>query len=221
MTNVTIVIPVYNSKGFLELTIDSLFKSTDYPFKIILVESESTDGSDKICDEYAKRENIKVIHTKREGTTKANNIGIKSAGTDDVLLTQTDVIFPRIYKRDWLKEMNELGENAKAGIITCYGGGGVSGPDYLDGFNWVGTWCMYIPRTTINKVGILDEDFSPGAGDDIDYSYKVSMANLQIGMINYWVDHHRLLEEHKYEIEYYGKYFHTHAKLFKKKWQLN
>jgi len=187
---------VRNSIEFLKLTVDSLFKSTDYPFRLIIIESESDDGTDKLCDGYAKNERITVIHTKREGATKAINRGIKEAGTDDVLLTQSDVIFPRAFRRDWLKEMVDLSKNPKAGIITCYGGGGVSGRDYLDGFNWVGTWLMYIPRKTINKIGMLDEDYSPGAGDDIDYSYKVYMANLQIGMINYWVDHHRLLEDH-------------------------
>lgn len=220
-TNVTVVMPVYNSKGFLELAVDSLFSSTDYPFKLVLVESESIDGSAEVCDEYGKRENVTVIHTKKEGATKALNIGIKEAGTDDVLLTQTDVIFIKLLKRDWLEEMVELSKNKNAGIITCFGGGGVSGRDYLDGFNWVGTWLMYLPRKTINRVGLFDEDYSPGAGDDIDYSYKVRMANLQIGLINYWVDHHRLLDSHKTEKEYYGKYFHEHAKLFKKKWQLN
>ena len=220
-TNVSVIMPVRDSGIYLKLAIDSLFESTNYPFRLILIESESIDGSDKVCDEYAKRDNITVIHKVTNGSTKALNIGIKEAGDDDVLLTQTDVIFPKIYGRDWLQELTELSKIQNCGIISCFGGGGVSNKDYLEGLNWIGTWFMYIPRRTINKIGGFDEDYSPGAGDDIDYSYKVSQANLQLGLINYWVDHHRLLEFHKHEVEYYGKYYHLHAKLFKKKWGLD
>ena len=40
---VAIVLTCYNSGGHLRYAIDSILNNTKYPFKLILVESESTD----------------------------------------------------------------------------------------------------------------------------------------------------------------------------------
>lgn len=219
---VVVVMPAYNPGECLKLTIDSLFKSTKHPFKLIIVESESTDGTAKCCDEYAKKnKRIEVIHTKKEGVTKAVNTGIRAAGDSDVFLTQCDVIFPKQYSDDWLSDMAEASKVERCGVITCHGGGGVSGPDYLEGFSWVGTWCMYIPRRTINEVGIFDEETFCGPGDDIDYSYRLYLAKKVIFVINYWVDHHR---QQDYQVndpkQKYVPIQKANGELFKKKYGL-
>jgi len=38
----------------------------------------------------------------------------------------------------------------------------------------------------------FDENFNPGCGDDIDYSYRVLKAELKIYVADFWVDHHRM-----------------------------
>lgn len=53
--------------------------------------------------------------------------------------------------------------------------------------------CTYIPRSTINKVGTLDERFIHYGMDDDDYSLRVRLAGLQIGISEEcFVDHHTL-----------------------------
>ena len=47
---IAIIITAYNSMPLIELTIDSIRDSTEYPFKIIIVESGSNDGTAKWCD---------------------------------------------------------------------------------------------------------------------------------------------------------------------------
>ena len=74
-------------------------------------------------------------------------------------------------------------------MITCYAGGGISGPDFIDGYNWVGAWCTYIPYRTIEKLGGYDMNIPLGYGVDIDYTYAVEQAGLHVYVINYWVDH--------------------------------
>jgi len=221
-----IVIPVYNGGKSLVATIDSIQSSTNNYSRIILIESGSTDGSDKVCDAYAKRyERITVIHEKeRKGATNAVNTGIKEAGDLDVLLTQSDVLFPKKYESDWLFEMEQSAKyNKDCGLVTVFAGGGTSGKDYVDGFVWIGTWCMYLPRSTINKVGLFDEMYS-GPGDDIDYCYAIKEAKLVYYMINYWVDHHRKVTNHTPD-DSIGNIIiadiqDTNGKLFKKKWGL-
>lgn len=193
---VAIILPIYNSGIHLKPAIDNILNNTRYPFKLIIIESSSTDGSDKICDDYAKKhDKIEVYHTKREGITKAINMGIKKAGELDVYLTQDDMVVHSLYKDDWL-EMLVKGslEKENCGVVTTIRGGGISGPTYFNKLPWAGTWSLFIPRSTIKMVGLFDENFSPGPGDDIDYSYRVLKVGLNIYMAQFWFEHHRLTE---------------------------
>lgn len=77
MAAIGIIVPVYNVKDYLRKCIESILEQTFQDFEIILVDDGSTDGSGKICDEYAENHtNIKVIHKKNEGVWSARNRGI-------------------------------------------------------------------------------------------------------------------------------------------------
>jgi len=200
---IAIIMPVHNSGKHLEPAIDSILDNTEYPFKLILIESESTDGTDKVCDRYVDLyDNVEVYHTKKEGITKAINFGIEKAGDLDVYLTQDDVILPNLYGRDWLTELVKGSNLDKCGVVTTFNAGGTAGQIYIKGMKWAGTWSLFIPRKTINKIGNFDENFSPGPGDDIDYSYRVHQAELRIYISDFWVDHHRQTENFNDNIEY-------------------
>lgn len=186
-------IPVYNDLEKLKYAFHSFLHSTMIRDKIILLESESTDGSKEYCDELAKfYDFVEVIHTPKEGPLKAYNrlFAIAKERKQDLFLTQTDVIFPRKYNSDWLQEMKRIAEErVDCGMVTCWGGGGNSGSDFVDGFFWVGAWCTYIPYRTIEKLGGYDENIPLGWGVDIDYTYAVKQAGLKIYTIDYWVNH--------------------------------
>jgi GT2 family glycosyltransferase len=199
-----ICIPVYNNLEGLKYAFYSFINSTMVRDKIILLESESTDGSAELCDELAKFYSfVEVIHTKKNGPLKAYNqlFQIAKERKEDMFLTQTDVIFPRKYNCDWLMEMKRIAEEREnCGIITCYGGGGHSGPDFIDGFFWVGAWCTYIPYRTIEKLGGYDENIPLGWGVDIDYTYAITQLGYKIYTIDYWVNHiPNYVEGHQHE----------------------
>lgn len=218
-------IPVHNDKEAFEAMIDSLITSTDHYERVILIESESTDGCGEYCDWLKGHERwrgntkIEVIHTKKEGPLKALNKLFEIAKKEkrDLFLTQTDVIFPKLYKRDWLEHMSKIAESEVCGMVTCLNGGGVSGPSYLDGLQWVGAWCTYIPFRTIDKLGGYDGNYPNGWGVDIDYSYAVYKAGLGLFKTEYWVDHH-MMNDRVHDKDEKGKQ--EAAKYFKKKWQI-
>jgi GT2 family glycosyltransferase len=191
---VMVGMPVCNDLVSFRLAVESLIRSTDHPFKLVIVESESTDGSKEYADLIPKlyHADIEIIHTKKEGPLKAYNLlfDIAKERKMDLLLTQTDVIFPRLYKRDWLQQFVRISDWPNVGIVTTMNGGGMSGPTYVEGFPWVGGWCTFIPIETIEKIGKFDENFLIGDGVDIDYSYRVVKAGLRILPTDYWVDHH-------------------------------
>lgn len=212
---VDIIIPVHNSKIYLIYTLEAILNNTKHPFKIILVESESTDGTAQICDLYTQKypNKIEVYHTPKNGLITAINFGI-SKSKNDVFLTQDDVIVPKLFERDWLDILHTLAKDEKCGLVTVANGYGTSGPEYLDKLKWVGTWAMYIPRRTIDKIGYFDEAYNPGMGDDIDYSFRVYVAGFNIMVTDYTVEHHRKTEHFSENRELGTK----HAEYFRKKW---
>jgi len=199
---IAIILPCYNSGRHLRYAIDSILESISYPIKLFLIESESTDGTDLVCDGYVQRypDIIQTYHIPKKGITMAINFGIDKAGDMDVYLTQDDVIHFKLYNYDWIYLLKRTAENDNCGLVTTFGAGGIAGEEYLKGFPWCGTWSMFIPRETINKIGKFDEAYSPGPGDDIDFTYRVIQAKLHIFAAPFWVDHHRLTE-HQNDLE--------------------
>lgn len=91
----TIILPVHNGLDGTKRTVESLYNSTNTPFELLFVESESTDGTKEYIEELMKNKpNVRVIWGKKEGLPKAMNLGITNC-TGDVIITQNDVDFHR------------------------------------------------------------------------------------------------------------------------------
>lgn len=79
---ISIIIPVYNAEKYLSQCLNSIINQTLFNIEILCINDASTDGSLKILQEYAKKDNrIKVINNKiNSGAPGAvKNIGIKNA----------------------------------------------------------------------------------------------------------------------------------------------
>ena len=65
---VSVVIPIYNIKSYLDRCIKSIVHQTYTNLEIILVDDGSTDGCAECCDEWSEKDpRIKVIHKENEG----------------------------------------------------------------------------------------------------------------------------------------------------------
>lgn len=97
---ISIIVPVYNTEKYLEKCIESIIRQTYSHLEIILVDDGSTDGSAKICDEYAQKERrIRVIHKENGGLSDARNTGIKHAtGSLIGFVDSDDYIAPHMYQ---------------------------------------------------------------------------------------------------------------------------
>ena len=91
MELVTVVVPVYNVRPFLETCLDSLLQQT-YPYlEILLIDDGSTDGSGDLCDHYARKDSrIQVIHQENGGLGAARNEGIRRAGGEYLSFVDSD-----------------------------------------------------------------------------------------------------------------------------------
>lgn len=74
---IAIIMCTHNGGEHIKHAIKSIINNTKTPYKLIIVESESTDGTDKVVDAWAKQfKQIEVYHTKKEGLNSSSNIPI-------------------------------------------------------------------------------------------------------------------------------------------------
>lgn len=74
MPTVSIVIPAYNPGKDIIKCLDSLKAQTFTDFEAIIIDDGSTDGSEKICDQYANEDHrFRVIHKQNAGVSAARN----------------------------------------------------------------------------------------------------------------------------------------------------
>ena len=95
---ISIVIPVYNDVKFLEKCVNSIMEQSYKNLEIIFVDDESTDGSSKLLDCFALRdERITVIHKKNAGVSAARNDGIEKASGKYICFSDADDILSKDY----------------------------------------------------------------------------------------------------------------------------
>uniref|UniRef100_UPI00359C5FD7 glycosyltransferase family 2 protein n=1 Tax=Bifidobacterium adolescentis TaxID=1680 RepID=UPI00359C5FD7 len=88
---VSIIVPVWNAKQYLDNCINSL-RSQTYPnLEIILVDDGSTDGSSELCDAAMETDwRIHVIHQSDRGVSAARNAGLDAATGEFVAFVDSD-----------------------------------------------------------------------------------------------------------------------------------
>lgn len=65
---ISIIMPVYKSEDYLQMSVESVLRQTFTDFELLLVDDQSPDNSGAICDEYAQKDNrIKVLHLAENG----------------------------------------------------------------------------------------------------------------------------------------------------------
>ncbi|MEG2393706.1 MAG: glycosyltransferase family 2 protein [Ruthenibacterium sp.] len=119
MQNVTVsvIIPVYNTKSYLQRCVDSVLMQKKIEPDIVLVDDGSTDGSGALCDMLAaQNKNITVYHNKNGGGAAARNFGLSVARGDYVLLLDSDDCYLSDMALDMLCETAQR-ENAD---VVCF-----------------------------------------------------------------------------------------------------
>ena len=116
MTDVSVVIPVYNTEKYLKACIDSVLLQVGVTVEIFLVDDGSTDSSGIICDEYANaHDNISVFHIANSGQSVAKNLGLQHAQGAYVTFTDSDDrLTPQM-----LCKMVDAGNRHHADIVCC------------------------------------------------------------------------------------------------------
>lgn len=77
---ISVVLPTYNVKDYIEQCVTSLMEQTYKNIEILIVDDGSTDGTGEVCDILGERDSrIRVFHKQNGGTHTARNMGIREA----------------------------------------------------------------------------------------------------------------------------------------------
>ena len=88
---ITVIIPVYNVFHYLAECLNSIINQTYRDLQIIIIDDGSTDGSEKICDEYlVKDERIELIHIQNSGAAQARNKGLELVKGEYIYFVDSD-----------------------------------------------------------------------------------------------------------------------------------
>lgn len=161
----SIIIPTYNRWDLLSKCLDSVIKNTDLTDgEIIVVSNGCTDLTKSQFESNYKKNNIQMIHwPKPLGYPKAVNIGISASSGDYVILLNNDTL---LFDKSWVDQLLEpFQQHSKAGVTGLI-------KRYQGHKPWILFFCAAIKREVINKAGLLDETFTPGCGEDIDFCIK-------------------------------------------------
>jgi GT2 family glycosyltransferase len=181
---ISVVIPTYNHlEDCLKPCIDSVlvytdFYSSDLDIEIIIVANGCTDGTHEYLNDLKNQYSfIKPLFFENGlGFSKATNEGLKVATGDYLLLLNNDIILLNQKQNVWLREL----------LIPFlkYDNMGVTGSLILhDGYAAHLTiifFCALISRKLFNVLGLLDEVYGMGGGEDIDYCVRAVKAGFQI-----------------------------------------
>ena len=114
-TKISVVVPLYNKKDYLKLSVDSILNQTHKNIEVLIVDDCSTDGSLELCRElYGSDTRVKILQQPRNmGPGAARNTGIRSAqGKYVVFVDGDDEIFP-----DRLSKMFDTAEKYNADVV--------------------------------------------------------------------------------------------------------
>lgn len=206
MKKTSIIIPTFNGKDLLKDCIYSIKRHTKEPFEIIVVDNGSSDGTVDIC----RQEGITFISlASNVGFPAACNKGLKIATGDTILLLNNDVIVTRNWLQNMLNCLNSETNIGIVGPLTNYASGKqqidmpytsleemssqLNEPDakkWLQVERIVGM-CFLFKRELLDRIGLLDERYSPGHFEDDDYCYRARNAGYTLRIAgDVFVFHH-------------------------------
>lgn len=115
MKKVSVIIPVYNVKEYLEECLESVLQQEFSDYEVIAIDDASTDGSGEILDEYEGRYDIIHVyrHEKNRGLSAARNTGLDNATGKYVWFVDSDdMIAPNA-----LEKLYQMAENMQTDIV--------------------------------------------------------------------------------------------------------
>lgn len=163
-------------------------------YRLIFVDNGSPQFA-QILPELERHPHVLVRNSENVGFVKAVNQGLKLSSADQIVILNNDTEAVE----GWIEKLS----GALHGMV------GVVGPRTTTHLSWQGRvaaakgvrvlpegsmlafFCVMIRRDVFEVIGLLDEDFGAGFGDDDDYCWRLQQKGYQLGLVqDLLIPHH-------------------------------
>ncbi|GAB7389189.1 hypothetical protein BSNK01_30270 [Bacillaceae bacterium] len=234
----SIIILTYNKLEYTKLCIDSIRQFTDPgSYEVIIIDNHSTDGT---VEWLKQQSDLKVIFNKENvGFPKGCNQGIEVASGDNILLLNNDTVVTKNWLHNLLIGLYSSSDIGAVGPVTnaaaYYSTIPVqyknleemhrfanqynqSNPNLWEERLKLIGFCMLIKREAVEKVGLLDERFTPGNFEDDDYSIRLREAGYRLLLCKDTFIHHFGSISWRDNISTFSRLLTKNEQKFKEKW---
>ena len=196
----SIVVLNYNAGDLLLNCVESIYKTQNQEFEVIVVDNISTDNSHKKCKE--KFPEIHLIENKENlGYCEGNNVGIRKANGEFIVILNPDTKV----EPDWLTELFKAYETFGDGLyqpkilafennliesggnmLQVFGFGYAKGRGILDNgqydksceIGYASGACLFTKTEIIKKIGLFDP-FIFLYHDDLDLGWRAAQLEIK------------------------------------------
>ena len=240
----SVVIVSYNVRELLTACIDSVVKAAEgIDTEVFVVDNKSVDDTIEIINrDYPW---VHLINNKENlGFSKANNIAIRQAEGEYVLLLNPDTVVAEGTLRGAIEFMDQHPEAGGAGV-RMHNADGTLAPEsrravptpmvaarkmlgftkryYMSYLSWdepgqievISGAFMLLRRKAIDQVGMLDEDFFM-YGEDIDLSYRLLKGGWQNWYLPLDIIHYKGQSTQKSDFRYVHVFYQAMLIFFRK-----
>ena len=187
---VSVIIPAYNSSKTIQNTLSVLKKQT-YPkelYEIIVVDDGSSDNTAEVANEM----DVVVLFQSNQGAGAARNLGVKNAGGEIVLFTDSDCE----PEYDWIERMVEPFKDPE--IVGAKGFYKTKQQEKIARFaqveydikcsmlkkehyiDFIDTYSAAYRRDVFLNVGGFDVIYTTASGEDSELSYKLALKGYKM-----------------------------------------
>jgi GT2 family glycosyltransferase len=240
---VSIIVPTFNQLNFSRECFESIYSYTKIPFELIVIINNKSDGTIEYLQQLSKvHNNIRILtNDENQGFPVSINQGINVSVSEFVLIINNDIVVTE----DWLESLLDVAnKNESVGIVGPISNE-VSGvqkdkeanyksidemhlyaasireknKNKITQFPRVAFLCTLIKKEVIDKIGGLDERFSPGNFEDDDFCLRAQLAGFNTVIANDVFIHHYGSKSFKADGERkYAERLKINHKIFVDKW---
>lgn len=196
MAKFSIIVPIYNAEAFVTETLENLLKQ-EVDKEILLINDGSTDNSEQIIREYARRNDcIKAFNKENGGCASARNFGLNVATGDYIVYCDSDDLLEdgllkrceKIYAENNIEAIFYSYKycflNGKSDIIFDYKPTGLySTKDWFDDYYKLSSLhIIHCIGTTIYKKEIIDK-YDLRFNDKVTYNEEIGFCSRYLGYV--------------------------------------
>jgi GT2 family glycosyltransferase len=208
----SIIIPTYNNLPYLKGCIASLIRHTEQPYEVIVIDNGSTDGTEAYLKSLLGRQRLRYKRFNDNlGFAGGVNQGLLMAKGTSIVILNNDTVLTRNWLANLLTCLHSSPTIGLVGPVTNYLSNDqrinvnyrnlkemhAFAADYnqSDPARWrrstdIMGFCIALRRDVLMRVGYMDEGYSIGTCEDVDFYLRIRLLGLELVIAEDTFIHH-------------------------------